>query len=89
MSHYRHSITLGLIAVACLGLGALDIIGGRGARAEDARETPTRPPPGVLIEPRRGAHDREDDSDTTRDDEHRPDLRPGCPANDRKLELIA
>ena len=90
MSHHRKTTACALfVAVACFGANALmaSIATAAGAAdgARDARPPP--PPPGVIIEPRRKADDG--DSADSDDEDDVTGQRPGCPANTRKLELIA
>lgn len=91
MSQFRLNATaFARAAHHCLGALAVIVVVLAASGPADARDAkpPKKPPPGVIIEPPapRG------DAEVIRPDDEAPDdqnrQRPGCPANDRKLELI-
>lgn len=63
--------------------GLVGIIFAEPTRAADDKPAPA--PPGVIIEPPRP---RQNDADAPSTRERQEKQGPGCPANDRKLELI-
>lgn len=88
MPHARKILSCVFLVVVCLGAS---LAGGSTARAagaaDGARDLQPTPPPGVIIAPKRNADDEAADPNR-RDDDH-PGEQQGCPANTRKLELIA
>lgn len=56
------------------------------ATATDERPEKRAAPPGILVEPR--PQPKERDSGETPPDREQGDNRPGCPANERPLELL-
>ena len=89
MSPYRTTPVCALLAtIAFIGANALGAVdAGAAGAADGARDVRPQLPPGVIIEPRRKPDDSDSNSRDRREDEH-PDAGPGCPANDRKLELM-
>ena len=73
-------------------LGALAVIvalsAASGAVSAGEPKPPKRVPPGVIIEPPKPRGDAEVIRPDGTGPEDGPQQRPGCPANDRKLELI-
>ena len=91
MSHNRTGGQAGHTTVRFMVLAAVSLLLADFALALGGKTA--RPlPPGVVIEP--PPHPRDDGGDRNEDAEPDDDQRPGhdvpgCPANDRKLELIA